>query len=214
MITKFFHETLQYAFTSKVYAQSLIDQHYLQIQALSPAQDHQDPISATSTESFWILSSSNMSLLIIGIIGIFLLGFTWLLYSQIKDYHKLFTVMTVGVLIGGMALVVNSVSQTTQTVTRAKFDSTPQNLIVSEVTHDSFSISWQTPSPTLGGIIIGTLADGSDRRFLFQSRQANRNHRINVTELVPGTRYYVKIFSDGVIFDDSGQHIKVTTLDK
>ncbi len=90
----------------------------------------------------------------------------------------------------------------------------PQNLRITNITDNSFTVSYVTNSQTVGSLNFGknnTLGQNvSDDRD--QGTLTNHTvHNITVTSLSPQTKYYFTIISGGQTYTNNGQLFEVTT---
>ncbi len=103
-------------------------------------------------------------------------------------------------------------------VSRASPDKTPQNVVISNVTENSFTVNFTTTSQTVAGVSV----EGAGAPFVAYD-QRNKSggeqspffsHYITVSDLSPKTNYRFSVLSDGQTFLNNGDKYTVTTGDK
>lgn len=103
-------------------------------------------------------------------------------------------------------------------VGRATPDKTPQNIIISNITENTFTVAFTTNVETVAGVSV----EGAGAPFVVydnRNRQAGTqkpyfSHYITVSDLSPKTNYQFSIISDGETFLSNGQKYTVQTGDK
>lgn len=110
-------------------------------------------------------------------------------------------------LISGLLISIYLVSQQTSLFSKADVSTAPQEIKVSNISDNSFTISWLTGKPTTGFIKYGsealeeTVQDDRDSG----SQQLRTTHHVTLKNLEPGKTYYYKIFSGPEVFDNQGK---------
>lgn len=133
--------------------------------------------------------------------------------------HKIPTALGVVVLVVGAVVGVLFLQRKTSFSPRAVPEFTPQNLTVTNVTDNSFTMSWLTDQPTGGFLHYGAneadldSTQGDDRDVLTGSVGSFETHHVTVRGLQPQTTYYVRIGSGdtGQLYDNNGSAYEVTT---
>lgn len=104
---------------------------------------------------------------------------------------------------------------------RASAETTPKNVKLTNVTDNSFTISFLTDEATTSFVKYGTeekktnLQVADDRVQLSATNAEYKLHHITVKGLQPGTVYYYVIgTSSGALFDNNGTPFRVTTAKK
>ncbi len=100
----------------------------------------------------------------------------------------------------------------TKTLIKANPGTVPNNIVVTGITTNSFTVEWQTPAAALGMIKYGVAADRLE--FFALDEEGNlltTTHRITVKNLTPKTRYYFEVISGQLRFNDNGQPLQVST---
>lgn len=125
--------------------------------------------------------------------------------------HKvvILIILTVGLLVG-----LYLVSQQTNLFPKATPLVSPQAVKISNISDNSFTVSWVTPDkPTVGFVQYGqsnlteTASDDRDSG----GPKPRTTHHITLKNLAPQTSYFFKISSAGQTFDNNGQSYQVTT---
>lgn len=129
-----------------------------------------------------------------------------------KDFLGILALIIVFALIpAGVFLV----SQKTAFFSKADVSISPQKIKITDVTEQSFTVSWETPGkPTLGFVSFGTTPSLGNSYFDDKDtdvRMKRSEHQVTLKNLNPATKYYFKIGSDGAIFDDGGKPFEQTT---
>lgn len=133
--------------------------------------------------------------------------------------------MKVPAIIGIILLVVGAgvgvflVQTNTGFLPRAAPEFAPKELTVTNITENSFTISWTTEQKALGYLKYGENAKSlsetvnDDRDQLTNSKGSFVTHHITVRGLSPETAYFFKVASggEGQFYDNNGQPYQVTT---
>lgn len=90
----------------------------------------------------------------------------------------------------------------------------PQNIVISNITDNSFTVSWTTAEAAAGFISYGKetslgSAAQDDRDGL--NRNKRYTHHVTLSNLDPQITYYFKIGSGSQMFDDKGKLFKQVT---
>lgn len=115
------------------------------------------------------------------------------------------------ILILGLGVGVYLVLNQTGFFSRADASLAPVNLQVSNVSDNSFSVSWVTTKPTLGYVSYGIdeklgSVTGDDR-----GQKEMLTHHVTLKNLNPNKTYYFKIISNSKIFDSNGKALNQKT---
>lgn len=126
----------------------------------------------------------------------------------------LYKVIVLILLIIGLLVGLYLVSQQTNLFPKATPLVSPQEVKISNLSDNSFTVSWITPDkPTIGFISYGqsnlteTASDDRDSG----GPKPRTTHHITLKNLVPQTSYFFKISSAGQTFDNNGKAYQVTT---
>ena len=91
----------------------------------------------------------------------------------------------------------------------------PRDMRITEIGGDMFVVEWNVDTPSSGYIKYGDTSNsltmiGQDTDGIVSSR----DHRVRVSNLSPGKKYYFWVMSDDVAFGRNGRALEVlTTLD-
>lgn len=136
-----------------------------------------------------------------------------------KKNKKLPAIIGILLLIVGVGAGIFLVQNDTGFIPRAAPEFAPQSLVVTNISENSFSISWVTDEKTGGFLKYGVVAnkiktvENDDRDQLTGSTGSYTTHHITIKSLEPETTYYFKIASGGKnqFYDNNGQPYQVTT---
>ena len=202
------HELL--SMVKPVFANNLLSQHYLEIQALSAVDPSQELTTTNNLENSIQTNYYGPYVVLISVI-IFVGLMTWMLFSRIKDFNRLYTALAIALVIGSFPVAMGLISQSTRTTSQATQDSIPLNLIVTDVKSTEFTVSWITKEPAASMIRMSDHTDPYAADPVYQNPQPNTNHNVVVRDVNPNTTYYFVIVSNGIIYDYQGKPIQVTT---
>lgn len=129
------------------------------------------------------------------------------------------TIIGIVLLLSGAVTGIVLVSQETGFLPRAAPEFAPQELTVTNISDNSFTISWTTQQNTIGFLKYGTSPSTlnetkQDDRTEFTTTQGEyQTHHITIRNLDPETIYYFRVGSGGSnqLYDNSGQPYTVTT---
>lgn len=183
-------------------------QRYLEIQALKPTQDN-NGLNDPPPSSFML------TLPIMFVIILFIGVFGWQFYRRLKELNRLLILLVIGLIAGSIPLTVNLLNtRSTEIETKARYDYTPQTIMVTTVAKTSFTISWKTKVPTIGAIKTAASVDMKSGVLVEREAQTSLTHTITVPNLKPNTTYYVELFSDSLWYNNNGQPIIIKTLSR
>ncbi|PIU33065.1 hypothetical protein COY29_02015 [Candidatus Woesebacteria bacterium CG_4_10_14_0_2_um_filter_39_14] len=120
--------------------------------------------------------------------------------------------LVLGAIAGGVVMIKNG----PDFFLKASPTLTPSQIKVTNITDNSFTVSWLTEDKTSGFVKYGTEQNlsftGADDRDQLSGKTDNFNtHHITLKNLKPTTAYFFKIGSGGKIFDSNGQPYQITT---
>lgn len=120
------------------------------------------------------------------------------------------TLFALLLVVGSIWLTRYMLLQRSQTTGQASRDIQPQNVLVTDVSATTFTVTFTTNVPVLAGVkVTGPNLPASV--FFQDSNQTDRaNHRISIPNLNPSTEYEYSILLDGESFPQDGSY-KVTT---
>jgi len=128
------------------------------------------------------------------------------------------TIVGLLVLFIGAGAGVILVGSGTDFLPRAGPEATPKNLEITNVTDQSFTVSWVTDEATVGFVRYGESASVSttatdERDQLSGDTGSFRVHHVTVRGLSESTKYYFKVGSGtgSTLFDDKGKPYELTT---
>ncbi len=117
--------------------------------------------------------------------------------------NKIPTIIGIIVLLAGVAVGVILISQRTVFRLGASPDVAPLNVEFTNITADSFSVSWNTKKETIGYVVWGD--DLSLEKTARENKTiATYTHHVDIENLALGGEYHLKIISDGKEFDKDG----------
>lgn len=119
-------------------------------------------------------------------------------------------------LIAGILSGVYLILKPTSFSSKAAPELTPKQVERSNLTDNSFTVSWITPDKqTIGVVYWGTVPTlgqvTQDDRDEGSSNKERFTHHVTIKKLDPETKYYFKIGSGSKIFDDGGKIYSETT---
>ena len=86
----------------------------------------------------------------------------------------------------------------------AEGQNSPKDVRISNITPDSFSVTWITDTQTTGFIKYGNSVGNITNTKTEDSGNPDYTHLVNVSALIPQTNYFFKINSGGNDFDNNG----------
>lgn len=126
------------------------------------------------------------------------------------------TIFGILILIIGVVIGVVFIDQDTGFLPRATPEFLPRSVKITNITSNGFTISWLTQEPATGIVKLGnttsldiTIED--DRDQLSGQTGSFRTHYVTIKGLLPNTKYYFKIESQGTIYDAQGQPFSIST---
>ena len=132
---------------------------------------------------------------------------------------KLPAIIGILLLVVGVGAGIFLVQSDTGFIPRATPEFAPQSLVVTNISENSFSISWVTDQKAGGflkyGVVVNKLntVENDDRDQLTGNTGSYNTHHITIKNLEPETTYYFKIASGGKnqFYNDNGQPYQVIT---
>jgi len=115
-------------------------------------------------------------------------------------------------IVGGIFLIKN----TSRWFAGANPEIIPKEVKITNITENSFTISWITDAQVPGFVKYGTdeeiaFTAQDDRDQLSGNQGSFFTHHVTVKGLTPSTNYFFKISSGGKLFDNNGQLYQVST---
>jgi hypothetical protein len=104
--------------------------------------------------------------------------------------------VTIIILVIGLPLLVYAAYQVVQLAIRAGADPTPKNVVISNISTSSATISWVTEGQTKGSVV--PILSGNEKSPVLDKRGDGRRytHYVEVTSLEPNTKYTFNIISE------------------
>lgn len=118
------------------------------------------------------------------------------------------TILALFLLVLGIGLTVFLVKQGTFVVSQAAPDHTPQNVVISNVTDTSFTVSFWTKDPS---VAVVQIEDGDSYVNTLSSNEASVTHVFDVQGLQASSDYGFSIVSNEETYMDSGALYKAQT---
>jgi hypothetical protein len=123
-------------------------------------------------------------------------------------------ILIVMALLLALPFLIYFVSQTTNLLSHADTPFTPQAMTVTNISDNSFTVTWFTAAKTTGFVQYGLDANnlesvGDDRDN--GTVAEHFTHHVTLKNLKPDTQYYFKIGSGNQIYDDKGKPYLQTT---
>lgn len=127
--------------------------------------------------------------------------------------HKLPTIIAIIILVLGVASGVFLVQRAKFFETPASPEETPQQVRITNISNDSFTLSWVTSRATPGFVSYGKSISSLDLVAQQGTLLPNTSlvHSVLVSNLTQNTTYFFKIGSGNNLFDNSGQPYQITT---
>ncbi len=124
---------------------------------------------------------------------------------------KIPTLIAIIVLVIGIGLGIIGVQSARTFRLGASPDAAPTDVRITNITANSFTVSWVTDKKVLGFAKVGRSATVLDQTINGTDSDLKNLNLLNVTGLTPQTTYFLKINSDGVDFDNNGIPWQITT---
>jgi len=124
---------------------------------------------------------------------------------------KLPTLIGVALLVVGLIAGVYLIQQTQVFRLGAEISSAPKNVRITNITEDSFSVSWTTDDETTSFVKWGTSASRLDNTELDEIGEDGFVHYLTVNGLEENSPYFFSIVSGGEDFDNNGTAWELTT---
>lgn len=129
-----------------------------------------------------------------------------------KKIPTLLGMLFIGIGVGLTSLIIQ---QETSFFGFASISDTPENIRLSNITDNSFTVSYTTSSKTVGSVNFGTTeslgSSALDQDDIGKEITARTVHLIPVSDLKPSTTYYFSIISGGTTFLNNGKPFSITT---
>jgi hypothetical protein len=135
--------------------------------------------------------------------------------------HQLFnkkipTILVILLITLGIPLTMFAIKNQTIFQSKASDSQEPQDIKITNISNKSFTISYQTNTPTTGSISYGLdeklgkseLDDIDKEKGSFSPKKI---HSITIKELMPATKYHLSIISGSNTYLDTGTPFEITT---
>lgn len=138
--------------------------------------------------------------------------------SRIKLKYGIPALLAILLTVTGLALTVylTNNSQNLNTSTNASPTLEPKEILISNITNNSFSVSWLTEKMATGYVVL-TNSSNQDQIYRDlrdtdnKSLTKSNSHYVNVTGLTGGQEYNFYLYSQSIKFDNGGNPYQVTT---
>lgn len=189
-----------------------LKQHYQQIQALAPTEES---LAISPEESSLSLPTFlGLSFFIFFFVVIFL-GFLPLILERFRDFRRFQMSLLLAFVAGALPLTLGMVLTRTGVLTKASALAAPRHVTITEVTADSFRVSWGTENEQYGALRYGSepYSEALTTTVLEEGGLLrSTNHAVVVDNLTPDTDYYFEILSGPYWYDNAGVLLAVHTL--
>jgi len=133
-----------------------------------------------------------------------------------KRIRRLPTILGILILLIGIGVGVVVIRQAPHLLVRAGPEVNPKEVNITNITDNSFTVSWITDAPTSGYVKYGvnnslTLTAKDDRDQASGETGNFNTHYVTVKNLNPAIKYYFKIGSGTGIFGNNDQSYQLTT---
>ncbi len=103
-----------------------------------------------------------------------------------------------------------------QQTTGNKAEIKPQNVRITNLADNKFTVSWTTTKPTKAKVIYGKVGEklkqvATDDRDLGETEGTYLTHHITINKLQPNTQYAFRLVEDKIQFDNNGSPYTVKT---
>lgn len=129
-------------------------------------------------------------------------------------FHKRIpTVFALFILIVGLVTTAILVQKGVFTTSRATPNEEPQNIKITNLTNNSFTVTFTTLDPTIAAV---NMVSTDPQKVVYDFRNPGggtpfKSHFITVSDLKPETTYEFNIISNGTIYQENGKNFTVTT---
>ncbi|MDO8503694.1 MAG: Ig-like domain-containing protein [bacterium] len=126
--------------------------------------------------------------------------------------HKLPTIAGLILLVAGVVAGVFLTQKDTIFRLAASPQETPQDVKITNIGNNSFTVSWLTDKPTIGFVSYGKSSSlGSVANQQISPQLPTTVHYVTIDKLTAGTNYFFKISSGQNLFDDNGEPYETKT---
>ncbi|HUW21270.1 MAG TPA: fibronectin type III domain-containing protein [Candidatus Bathyarchaeia archaeon] len=134
-----------------------------------------------------------------------------------RQNKKIPTLIGLIIILIGLGISVFFIKRSQNIFLKAKAENNPNQLKISNISSNSFVVSWVTAKPTIGWIKIGKAPNSFDQQWPdernteSEKEEAYLVHYINITGLDPAVTYYFEVYCDSQKYDDNGIPYQTTT---
>lgn len=118
-------------------------------------------------------------------------------------------------LIVGLVVALMLLNQKTGFFSRASISTAPLETRISNISDNSFTLSWVTQKPAIGYVTYGDKEESLDNTAADErdmgAPKPRTTHHVTLKYLLPGTTYYYKITSGGESYDNQGKPFTQST---
>lgn len=178
--------------------------HYQTIQALTPTDESEASIPDEPPISPSALLS--MSLFVFFFVVVFL-GFFPLILEKFRNFKRFQSALVVAFIAGSIPLTLGLALQRSTFFTQASQSEIPKNVVISDVSQNSFKVTWETESEEYGALRFGTdpYTSALDSTVLEEGGlNRKKQHMIVINQLEPNTNYYFEVLSGSRWYDNNG----------
>lgn len=115
------------------------------------------------------------------------------------------TLLGLAIIILGTAAGVYGVLKYETTNSKVSAQETPQNIVITNITHESATVSWQTPVATLGYVTFGKNSTNEQTALDERDKESTKQHKlhyVNLQGLDPEVTYQFKIVSGRFVSEE------------
>lgn len=129
-------------------------------------------------------------------------------------FHKRIpTILALFILVAGLITTAILVQKGVFTTSQATPNETPQNIQITNITNDSFTVTFTTLDPTIAAVNV---ENTNPPRVVYDVRspdgsKAFLSHFITVSNLNPANKYSFTVLSHGKVFQENGKSFTITT---
>jgi len=187
--------------------------YYLAITALTPKEV---VVTEEQTVSTYDLPASQriimdlipLPFLLFGIVFICVFGFQ-IIHSAISIRRTVIAVV-LALFAAGIPFMMKSLEQGTHQLPKAGPDEIPRNVRVVADVYTSVTIAWNTETPQIGAVRMGTAPFSLSNTFTVNGDEgkAVMKHTVRVDRLEKGKTYEFEVLSGNRWYDDSGKYLQ------
>jgi hypothetical protein len=187
-----------------------VNDYYLKVQALSTVPDSQFVTDSAVTTI--PLNFTSLVVLSIGFVCLLIIGIGFLFSLRTKDFHAFSNGLKLAFLLAVIPIGYALLSGETRLGTKASPFDIPSEVMVTNVTNTSFTLSWSTSTANRGMVRYSLDPAMSDAVISIANKQPETLHQVTITKLKPNTPYFVEVFSSSRWYNDSGLPLRIKTI--